>query len=238
MDVLPHPHIGLATVTYLFSGKMIHRDSIGSIQKINPFEVNWMSAGAGIVHSERVSGAGNQPGQHLAGLQTWVALPEEFEDSAPSFSHHSSDQIPFVESDGFRIDLILGKIFGISSPVKTLGDPVYAKCTTTAGSVIEFAADNEECGIYLISGSVAIDGQAFEPGHLLVFRYGQVVPVYSIENSTFMFIGGPALEKERFMYWNFVATSKDRIEAAKADWKEQRFAPIPGENEFIPLPSF
>ncbi|MDH3492800.1 MAG: pirin family protein [Acidobacteriota bacterium] len=237
MDVLPHPHIGLSTVTYLFAGNMTHRDSIGSVQRIRPGEVNWMTAGSGIVHSERVSDSGNPAGSSLSGLQTWIALPEKDEETEPLFYHHASDELPLVEADGASITLILGEFFGSESPVKTMGSPLYAKCKTPQGNVLEITSEVEERAVYCIAGSLLIENRIFGPGELVVFSPGAVTEVGSETDSVFMLLGGPALEKERHLYWNFVSTSKDRIESAKEDWRSGRFRSIPNEIGYIPLPA-
>lgn len=236
MDVLPHPHIGLATVTFLFQGQMTHRDSIGSVQLIRPGDVNWMTAGSGIVHSERVSDSGNEPGTLLAGLQTWVALPEKFEETAPAFTHTRAADLPMLEIEGVNIKLILGEAFGMGSPVSTFGSPFYAECRAKSGSSLELTGEIEERGVYVVSGAIAIGTTTFRSGELVVLKTGSRAEIVSMESSLFMLLGGPRLNRQRFMYWNFVSTTKDRIDAAKDDWINQRFAAIPGENAFIPLP--
>ena len=236
LDVLAHPHIGLATVTYLMSGKMTHRDSIGSVQVIAPGEVNWMTAGRGIVHSERISNAGNAPGEKILGLQTWVALPENMERSDPSFAHYDAEILPFVDSGRVRAKIILGELFGKRSPVLTLGNPVYAECELAAGERLAFDPAIEERSVYLLSGTVAADGQTFGPGNLLVFVEGSKVEVKAETAAKFMFIGGDRLEKQRFMWWNFVSSRSELIERARIDWREGNFAPIPNETGFVPLP--
>ncbi len=236
MDILPHPHIGLATVTFLFRGQITHRDSIGSVQVIHPGDVNWMTAGSGVVHSERVSDSGNRPGDKLAGLQTWVALPEEFEETAPSFSHTGNEELPVVEAGGISLRTILGSLFGASSPVNSLGSPFYAECRAKPRATLELSPEHEERAAYVLSGSVSVGAGAFGPGELIVFKEGKKAEIISQEESLFMLLGGPRLSRQRYMYWNFVSTSRDRIEAAKDDWANRRFDPIPGESGFIPLP--
>ncbi|NNE64958.1 MAG: pirin family protein [Pyrinomonadaceae bacterium] len=236
LDILPHPHIGLATVTYLFSGHMTHRDSIGNVQRIVPGEVNWMSAGLGIVHSERVSDAGNAEGDPIAGLQTWVALPEKHEESDPAFSHHPSSELPELELDGVSLKLILGEYFDTSSPVETLGDPFYVECMSEKGGIMELGREIEERAVYGLSGTFEIGGKACGPGELAVLKSGVDAQVSAGPKSRFMILGGPALESKRFMYWNFVSSSRERIEAAKDDWQNNRFGDIPNETGRIPLP--
>jgi redox-sensitive bicupin YhaK (pirin superfamily) len=236
MDVLAHPHIGLATVTYLFEGRMTHRDSIGSVQVIEPGEVNWMTAGRGVVHSERSSDAGNKPGERLLGLQTWVALPAALELCEPDFSHNSRDLIPGGEFDGGRFKVILGSAFGSTSPVKTQGNPTYAECNLNAGSVLEIGRDIEERSIYVLEGGVKIGEHAISPFELAVITEGEAIEVRAAADSHFMLIGGDRLDIRRHMWWNFVATSKDLIEDAKLKWHRGEFDPIPNEKGFVPLP--
>lgn len=236
MDVLPHPHIGLATVTYMLSGRMIHRDSLGSVQAIEPGEVNWMTAGRGVVHSERVSGAGNPPGTELIGLQTWVALPEAMEGSDPSFAHHGSDELPLIEDDGIRVQMILGELFGVASPVATVSDPFYAECDLRSGAVLSIPKELQERAAYVLKGEVIIDGQTIPPGNMAVFTEGTDAEIKASSNTKFMILGGDRLEKPRFMWWNFVSTRHELIEEARADWRDRKFPEIPNETGFVPLP--
>lgn len=236
LDVLSHPHIGLATVTYLFNGKMTHRDSIGSVQVIEPGEVNWMSAGRGIVHSERVSDAENPVGEKLFGLQTWVALPKNMEESAPTFAHHSSEEFPLVEDGSTNIKIILGEIFDKKSPVVAVSNPLYAECDLQDKSVLNIPKTVEERAVYIMKGGLQIDGQSFEAGNMVVFNEGQHVEVKAVGNTKFMIIGGARLEKPRYMWWNFVSTSQELIEKAKKDWKDGNFEMIADETGFVPLP--
>lgn len=237
MDVLPHPHIGLATVTYLFSGRMTHRDSLGSVQVIEPGAVNWMTAGRGIAHSERLSDAGNQPGDELFGLQTWVALPEKDEECEPGFSHTPSGDLPEVDVEGTRVRLILGSGFGKVSPVRTLGEPFYAECRSAAGCRIEIPEDVEERSIYPISGRLKVDDVEIGPGTMAVFRTGNEVVVTAVDDSTFMIIGGTAPANKRHIWWNFVASNRDLIEEAKLRWHRNEFPEIPNEGGRIELPN-
>lgn len=236
MDVLPHPHIGLATVTYLFSGRMTHRDSIGSLQIIEPGDVNWMTAGRGIVHSERPSDAGNRPGDKLFGLQTWVALPEKEEESEPNFRHTGKDDLPQTDVDGANIRLILGSGFDIESPVKTLGEPFYAECRMAAGGTLKIPTDIEERSIYPISGRLEIDGVEFAAGTMAVFKTGSESLVSAVEDTTFMIIGGTRPGGKHYIWWNFVASRRDLIEEAKLQWHRNEFPEIPDETGRIELP--
>ncbi|CAA9421183.1 MAG: Pirin [uncultured Pyrinomonadaceae bacterium] len=237
LDVLPHPHIGLATVTYLLSGKMTHRDSLGTRQIIEPNEVNWMSAGRGIVHSERVSDAPVKAGEKLVGLQTWVALPENAEESAPTFAHHKSDDLPVVEADGAQVKIILGEAFGKKSRVETLSNPLYVECRMADKKRVQIPAQIEERSVYILSGALLIDGKRFEAGTMVVFLENVEVWVEALGATVCMIIGGDRLEKPRYMWWNFVSTSRERIERAKEDWRAQNFGAIPGDaEEFVPLP--
>lgn len=239
LDVLPHPHIGLATVSYLFNGKMTHRDSLGTVQIIKPGEVNWMTAGKGIVHSERVSDAPNPSGETLLGMQTWVALPEDSEDCTPDFSHHDETDLPVTEAEGIRAKIILGDIFGKRSPVKTFSNPVYVECFLENKARIKVPADIEERSIYILKGAVFAGNERLESGKMVVFEQGNEVVVSGDGETHLMIIGGARLEKPRFMWWNFVSTSKERIEQAKEDWRNQNFEKIPDDKEeFVPLPDW
>ncbi|HTK36934.1 MAG TPA: pirin family protein [Pyrinomonadaceae bacterium] len=236
LDVLSHPHIGLATVTYLFSGQMTHRDSLGTVQIITPGDVNWMTAGRGIVHSERVSDAPNGPGEKLVGLQTWVALPESHEESDPAFAHHGGDELPVFVDKGIEAKVILGSLFGEVSPVATLSNPVYAECTILDGIEFKLAADVDERGVYVLTGSLSSDGQKFGPGNLIVFQAGSEAIIKADGDLKMMLIGGDRLEKPRHMWWNFVSTSPELIENARDDWRRGNFTAIPNETGFVPLP--
>jgi redox-sensitive bicupin YhaK (pirin superfamily) len=236
LDVLSHPHIGLVTVTYLFSGKMTHRDSLGTVQVIEPGEVNLMTAGRGIVHSERPSDAGNPVGEKLLGLQTWIALPEYLEESEPTFAHYAAAELPKIENGGLSARIIAGRIFGQKSPVESAAEPLYAECDLKTGAGLTIPKEVEERAVYLLSGSLEIDGQMFSPGMMVVFTEGKNAHVKAVGPAKFMLIGGPRLEKTRYMWWNFVSTSPDLIERAKEDWQKGNFAMIPNETGFVPLP--
>ncbi len=236
LDVLAHPHIGLATVTYLFSGQMTHRDSLGSVQTIAPGEVNWMTAGSGIVHSERVSDAPNLPSDKLYGLQTWIALPESAEECEPAFAHYPRTELPTLSEDGIEARIITGRVFGKTSPVAALGGPVYAECSLGTGKDLELPADIEERGVYVLSGSLTADGQSINSGELCVFEAEKEAIVTADNDTRFMLLGGDRLDKPRHIWWNFVSTSPDLIEKAREDWRRGNFKPIPNEQGFVPLP--
>ena len=236
LEVRPHPHIGLATVTYLFAGAIMHRDSLGTVQPIRPGEVNWMTAGRGIVHSERTSDAGNPPGAELFGIQTWVALPKAQEEIDGAFAHHGHEDLPVIEGEGVWTKVVLGQIFGSRSPVVTFGDPVYLDFRLQPNARVVLPMEIEERAVSVASGGLEIDGQRFEPGMLVVLKVKSEVVVRSDIVTQFVLIGGPKLDGPRHVWWNFVSSSRERIEAAKAEWREGRFPPVPGDNEFIPLP--
>jgi redox-sensitive bicupin YhaK (pirin superfamily) len=240
LDVRPHPHIGLATVTYLLEGNIMHRDSLGSVQEIRPGEVNWMTAGRGIVHSERSPDAARSSGGPIYGLQTWVALPTAHEETDPQFFHHGADVIPSASGDGVAVTVVAGTSDGMTSPVKTFSDMLYADVVLEAGARYRLKAEHVERAAYVIAGEVGVEGQSgtFAPTELVVFKPGAEI-VLRAENgpARLMLVGGEPLAEPRHIYWNFVSSSKERIEQAKADWQEDRFEHVPGETEFIPLPA-
>jgi len=237
LDVRPHPHIGLATVTYLFEGEIVHRDSLGNAQIIRPGEVNWMIAGAGIVHSERTGTSTRSAASALAGIQTWVALPREHEQRPASFAHHSVDELPIIEGAGRRIRLIAGALFDARAPVMTLSAMGYADALLESGSQLEFDSEYEQRAIYILSGATESGGRRFEAAHLLVLRARECVRVHALMRSRLMLLGGEPLDGPRHLWWNFVSSSRERIAEAKAAWREGRFGVVPGdEQEFIPLP--
>ncbi|WP_404403808.1 pirin family protein [Pelagibacterium halotolerans] len=236
MDVRPHPHIGLSTVTYLFDGKVMHRDSEGNIQEIVPGAMNLMTAGRGITHSERTPEVERAAGQKMLGLQSWIALPTDKEDIAPTFQHFSSGDLPTVRDNGFSARVIAGKAFGKRSRVQTITDWFYAEVSLAEGQSAPLDTDYEERAIYLIDGEVEIAGDRFEGPRLLVFRPGDAITVKATRPSRMMYLGGTALEGPRYIWWNFVSSSKERIEQAKEDWKQARFGIVPDETEFVPLP--
>ena len=235
VDVRPHPHIGLSTVTYLFDGEIMHRDSLGSEQAIRPGEVNWMTAGRGITHSERFEKARAQGGT-MHGIQTWVALPREQEEIEPAFFHHGADDLPTFESDGLRARLVAGEAFGAKANVKTHSPMFYAHWNLQPGAKAGLPAEYPERAAYIAAGSVQVDGQTFEAGHLLVFAPAETITFTAQTQATVMLLGGEPLG-ERFIEWNFVSSSKERIEQAKADWRAGRMKlPDLDNKEFIPLP--
>lgn len=236
LDVRPHPHIGLSTITWMLEGEIMHRDSLGYVQPIRPGEVNWMTAGSGIVHSERSPDTERVNGKSVFGLQTWVALPKAHEEIDPSFQHYTADQIPYIEGDGKKVALIIGEAWGAKSQVETLWDTLYADIALDSGATITVPKDTEERAIYVLSGSAILDGNRFEAGQMLVLRSGCPIDVKAGSDAHIMLCGGAALDGPRHIYWNFVSSSKDRIEQAKEDWHEGRFAKVPGETEWIPLP--
>jgi redox-sensitive bicupin YhaK (pirin superfamily) len=236
LDVRPHPHIGLATVTYLFAGEIMHRDSLGSAVAIRPGEVNWMTAGRGIAHSERTAPERRRAGEALHGLQCWVALPAALEEIAPAFIHHDAAELPVEASEGKTVRIIAGSLYGKSSPLATLSDTIFADATLAAGASLPLDAEAEERAIYLVSGEIDILGDRFAAGQLLVFRPGDRITVTAATPTRLAILGGAAMDGPRHIWWNFVSSRRDRIEAAKADWKSGRFAAVPGDAEFIPLP--
>jgi redox-sensitive bicupin YhaK (pirin superfamily) len=237
IDVRPHPHINLATVTYLFEGEIMHRDSLGTEQPIRPGAVNWMSAGRGIVHSERTAPERKAKGQKLFGIQSWVALPRAAEESAPNFAHHDAQALPLIEERDKSVRLIAGSAFGKTSPVRTASEMIYADIALEPGASVPIDADHEERGIYLMSGTVEIAGDRFGPGQLLIFRPGDRITVSAATPARFLLLGGAPMDGPRYIWWNFVSSRKERIEQAKAEWKSGRFDTVPGDaEEFIPLP--
>jgi redox-sensitive bicupin YhaK (pirin superfamily) len=238
LDVAPHPHIGLATVTYLFEGELLHRDSLGVVQPIRPGDLNWMTAGRGIAHSERTPVERRHIEHRLFGLQCWVALPQRLEECDPSFAHHDADELPTVEGDGVRGTVIAGTVFGVTSPVVTASDLFYADVRLAPGAAVEAPAHHEERAAFVIEGSLALGrhGATFGPGQLLVFKPGADAALVAGAASRLMLLGGAAMDGPRHIFWNFVSSSRERIELAKQDWKDGRFSPVPGELERIPLP--
>jgi redox-sensitive bicupin YhaK (pirin superfamily) len=237
-DVRPHPHIGLSTVTWLFDGKMYHRDSLGSEQQIAPGELNWMTAGKGIVHSERTPALERARTRTVFGIQSWVALPKAHEETKPAFEHVATSALPFITDHGREVRVVAGSIYGASSPVKTHSDLFYADVKLAAGARLPLPMEHEERGIYIAEGSLEIAGQVYGVNQLLVFRPGDAITITAHTDTRFMMLGGEPMDGPRHIWWNFVSSSKERIEAAKEDWKRARFAIVPGdEKEFIPLPA-
>ena len=235
-DVRPHPHIGLATVTYLFDGEIMHRDSVGTVQAIRAGEVNWMTAGRGITHSERFERARLQ-GDRLHGIQSWVALPEADEEMAPAFSHHAMEAMPVIEDRGVVARVIAGKAFGLTSRVETRSPLFYIHWTLQAGAVAELPGDYPERAAYVAIGEVECEGRRFVAGQMIVFSPGAAATLKAVLPSTVMLLGGEPLGP-RFIEWNFVSSSRARIEQAKADWRAGRMElPQADHDEFIPLPA-
>lgn len=235
MSVRPHPHIGLATVTYLFEGEIHHRDSLGFSQPIRPGAINWMTAGRGIVHSERSSEALTANTTRIHGIQLWVALPKEHEETAPAFVHHPADTIPDVERPGAALRVLLGAAYDVTSPVEVHSSLFYVEAKMNPGAELELP-DFEERAAYVVDGSVAAAGETGAPRQMLVFGSGAARIRAGAEGAHVMLIGGAPIDGERHIEWNFVSSSKARIEQAKADWREGRFPEVPGESERIPLP--
>ncbi|AIY40882.1 Pirin-related protein [Collimonas arenae] len=236
IDVRPHPHIGLATVTYLFEGTIRHHDSLGNDQEIIPGDVNWMTAGRGIVHAERTPAAQRANGWRLHGIQTWVALPLADEECAPAFAHHPAASLPLIRGDGYQLRVIAGRAFGQEAPVKVSSPTLYVAAEMTAGAEFILAPEYPQQAVYVASGSVAIDGEALELGVLAVLEPGVAVKIIASEAAQVMLLGGAPIDGPRSIWWNFVASKPELIETAKQNWREQRFDPVPGDNEWIPLP--
>jgi len=235
VDVRPHPHIGLSTVTYLFSGEIMHRDSLAFEQAIRPGEVNWMTAGRGITHSERFEKA-RAEGDHLHGVQAWVALPEADEETDPGFFHHAGDDLPFYQQGGLSARLIAGQAFGAKAAVKTHSPMFYVHWDLKAGTRADLPAEYPERAAFIVSGAVEIDNQRFDGGKTLVFKPGETIVFNALEDSIIMLLGGEPIGP-RYIEWNFVSSSKERIEQAKADWRAGRMKlPDLDNQEFIPLP--
>lgn len=240
IDVPPHPHIGLSTLTYLFEGAIFHRDSIGSAVEIQPGAVNWMTAGKGVAHSERTPENLRHTDKKLHGLQIWVALPKHLEESEPTFHHIEAKDIPAWEEDGLKIKLIAGKVFGKESPVP-VHTPLY---------FIEIINDSDESktvnigehlydesALYILEGQIKNDGNAYDPKQILIAKDTKLCSFEMAANTTVYIFGGEAFPEERYIHWNFVSSSKELIEQAKHDWKDQKFPKVPGETEFMPLPA-
>jgi redox-sensitive bicupin YhaK (pirin superfamily) len=236
LDVLPHPHIGLSTVSYLFGGQVTHRDSLGVEQIIRPGEVNWMTAGRGIAHSERFEDPSALAGGELEMIQTWVALPEKDEEAIPSFTNYTPDQLPIFTDKGVWMRLIAGNAFGLRNDVKTNSSLFYLHVVLQQGARFGLPEEHAERGFYIAKGSVEVSGNTYHAGQMLVFTKGADPVILAKENATLMLLGGEPLG-ERFIWWNFVSSRKERIEQAKEDWKQGRIILPPTDNkEFIPLP--
>ncbi|HEY1474098.1 MAG TPA: pirin family protein [Pseudolabrys sp.] len=237
LDVRPHPHIGLATVTYLFDGEIMHRDSLGTAMAIRPGEVNWMTAGSGIVHSERTGPAKRAAGGPIHGLQMWVALPAAKEEIDPGFAHHATDEFPLVKDDEKFVRVVVGSLYGAQSPVPTVHETIFGNVALRAGAKLPLDTDHEERAIYVVDGTIDIAGDRFEAGRLLVFKPGDNVTIAAATDAHFVILGGASMDGPRHIWWNFVSSRKERIEQAKAEWAAGHFGKVPGDEiEFIPLP--
>ncbi len=243
IDVRPHPHIGLGTVTYLFRGELQHRDSLGTNQIVHPGAVNWMVAGRGVTHSERTSAETRRGAHSLFGIQTWVALPEAQEEVAPSFEHHGKEALPVIESEGATFRLILGRAYGQEAPASVFSDTFYGDAGLEAGVRLPLPDDHEDRGLYVVEGSISVAGQTFEAGRMMVFRPGDRIGVMAgPTGARLIILGGATLAGPRFIWWNFVSSSREKIDAAKeqwrkGDWGRGRFdLPPDDRDEFIPLP--
>ena len=237
LDVPPHPHIGLSTLTYLFEGSIMHKDSLGTEIEIKPGQVNWMTAGKGIVHSERTPGYLRQSNKMLHGLQIWVALPKDLEQMVPEFYHADADDLPIWNENGVQFKLIAGEAFGKKSPIPVYSPMYLLELKSTTAATVKIGEHLfGESGIYILEGAIENDGNTFEPKQLLVAKDSSLCEFTMQTNTTIYIFGGEAFPEERFIYWNFVATSKELIEEAKERWLKQEFEPVPGETEFVPLP--
>jgi len=236
IDVRPHPHIGLATVTYLFEGEIVHRDSLGTVQAISPGDVNWMVAGRGIVHSERTGPELRRGGARLQGLQTWVALPKSKELADPGFSHHPKATLPLVSSPGLELRVVAGSAFGKRSPAPVSTPTLFVGVEIEAGRAFELDTEHEERAVYALDGDVTVAGTPLPPQHMAVVTHRRPVEVKALTRARLMLVGGEKMDGERLIWWNFVASSRELIEEAKRRWREDRFPRVPGETEFIPLP--
>jgi redox-sensitive bicupin YhaK (pirin superfamily) len=236
IDVRPHPHIGLATVTYLFEGAIVHRDSLGVVQRIAPGDVNWMTAGRGIVHSERSSPEDRAAGSLLHGIQTWLALPVQDERTEPAFVHHPGATLPVVSRPGTQLRVVAGHAFGARSPVRTFSDVLYVAAEMVAGGSFEVAPEHEERGVYVVEGEVKLGSASLTAQHMAVLPAGATATIEAGSFARVMLLGGAKMDGDRHIWWNFVASSREAIEEAKTRWREGGFPPVPEETEFIPLP--
>lgn len=236
IDVRPHPHIGLATVTFLWQGRLRHRDTLGTIRDIGPGDVNWMTAGRGIAHSERTPPDARETGQPVHGMQTWVALPKSAEEIAPAFHHHPAATVPRIERPGALLQVVAGRAFGEESPVAVFSDTLYVAIDLEPGAELELDAAHRERALYLLEGEAQLDGADLPAMHLLVLDDGVRHRLRAKTAVKAMLLGGEPLDAPRHMWWNFVSSSKERIEQAKRDWVLGNFGDVPGETEFIPLP--
>jgi redox-sensitive bicupin YhaK (pirin superfamily) len=238
IDVRPHPHIALATVTYLFSGSLEHRDSLGTVREIRPGDVNWMSAGLGIAHSERTPQPARASGAHVHGIQSWVALPDGQEDGEPSFVHYPAATLPTHAADGIELTVIAGEAFGLRSPVVTLWPTLYVHAQVTHGAILEVPPDHGERAVYVVQGDLAIGDIPVTAGQIAVLEPGAKSTLRALGDARVMLLGGEHFPTQRYIWWNFVASSQERIEHAKQRWERRQFPAVPGETEFIPLPHY
>lgn len=237
IDVRPHPHIGLSTVTYLFDGEIDHRDSLGTFATIQPGDINLMSAGRGIVHSERTGASVRAQASKLYGIQSWLAQPLKTENSAPNFAHHTKTSLPLIEAEGAQIRLLMGNAYGATSPIKTDWDTLYADITLEAGAEIPIPSQTEERALYVLSGEIMMGGIIYPPEQMLILRQNDDVVIRAMTPVRMMVLGGAVMDGPRYIYWNFVASTKERLEQAKEDWRQQNFPKVVGDDqEFIPLP--
>jgi redox-sensitive bicupin YhaK (pirin superfamily) len=236
IDVRPHPHIGLATVSYLFEGSMVHRDDLGSVQTIVPGDVNWMVAGRGIVHSERTGPEVRAAGHMMHGIQTWLGLPQAYEETTPGFAHFAIAELPTHEANGASVRVVAGHAFGLKSPVSVFSDTLYADVMLSPGASLRLTDEHPERGVLVIDGGIDAAGKRLEAGAMAVFDANEAVTLAAPKGAHVMLFGGAPLDGPRHLNWNFVSSSSARIEQAREDWKAQRFGRIPGETEFIPLP--
>jgi redox-sensitive bicupin YhaK (pirin superfamily) len=236
IDVRPHPHIALATVTYLFSGSLEHRDSLGNVREIRPGDVNWMTAGQGIAHSERTPRLARATGEKIHGIQSWVALPDGREDDVPSFTHYPANVIPRRVLDGVTLAVIAGDAFGLRSPVVTTWPTLYVHAQFSPGAVLEMPQEHDERAVYVVQGELATNEGTIAEGQLAALAPG-LIHLRAVAEARVMLLGGNRFPTARHIWWNFVASSHERIERAKERWAKREFPPVPGETEFIPLPS-
>ena len=237
VDVRPHPHIALATVTYLFAGSLEHRDSLGTVREIRPGDVNWMTAGRGIAHSERTPKPARARGELIHGIQSWVALPDGQEEVEPSFAHYPASALPQRAFDGIELSIIAGHAFGLRSPVATLWPTLYAHAQFAPGATLEVATEHAERAVYVVRGELTVGAVKVTEGQLAVLEPGTPASLRAAGETRAMLLGGERFATPRYIWWNFVASTRERIELAKGRWVSRQFPPVPGETEFIPLPS-
>jgi len=236
IDVRPHPHIGLATVTYLFEGEIVHRDSLEYVQPIRPGDVNWMTAGRGIVHSERTGDELRRSGSRVHGIQTWVALPRSAEETAPAFFHHPGATLPEVRSPGVVARVIAGTALGQQSPVEVFSPMLYVDLQMSADASFDVPQEHPDRAVYVAAGRIDLNGTRFAAGAMAVLEPAADARIHALEDARLLLLGGAPLEGRRYIWWNFVSSSRERMEQAKNDWVQQRFGKVPGETDFIPLP--